>query len=420
MSIIGTKKFWKPAQGAGTTQKENQILKNTGYINLQLYCVNYMSIGNFWQKTFGGKDNIALATNLKYQTGVESIEATSVQDVRVVKTNKNYNLGLQRNIAVKIPASADAITIDVKMTAIKDDKLQAKFDMLNKPEYQAALELAPTVVGQVITITSLVKKLFSDSDPQAQLEASYASIISNEQESNPVNNGKLTKGYLIMISTNEGDPFNNVDESKFEIKGDTLHYNNKQVENTYIIFNISFEPLKGQNENANWFKKYNEAINNLDKIQLTTNSDEIEKIFNNSKTTWIEGNALLDADATYINNEKIKIKSLAIKTIKDRYSELTNNSNPLTATTDVLQGIAGKTAMEIIKEALPITIERLSNKIKLQPDKTLNFNSYEKAKHKLTFNELIDEDADSYIKELKNNNLDFKLGKNNKYRQLAA
>ncbi|UWX58181.1 hypothetical protein NY406_02585 [Chlorobaculum sp. MV4-Y] len=160
MSIIGTKKFWKPAQGAGTTQKENQILKNTGYINLQLYCVNYMSIGNFWQKTFGGKDNIALATNLKYQTGVESIEATSVQDVRVVKTNKNYNLGLQKNIAVKIPASADAITIDVKMTAIKDDKLQAKFDMLNKPEYQAALELAPTVVGQVITITSLVKNYF--------------------------------------------------------------------------------------------------------------------------------------------------------------------------------------------------------------------------------------------------------------------
>ncbi|UWX58180.1 hypothetical protein NY406_02580 [Chlorobaculum sp. MV4-Y] len=103
-----------------------------------------------------------------------------------------------------------------------------------------------------------------------------------------------------MISTNEGDPFNNVDESKFEIKGDTLHYNNKQVENTYIIFNISFEPLKGQNENANWFK----AINNLDKIQLTTNSKEIEKIFNNSKTIWIEGNALLDADATYINNEK--------------------------------------------------------------------------------------------------------------------
>lgn len=84
---------------------DNQILKNSGYINIQLHCVNYMSIGNFWQKTFGGKDSIALATTLEYQTGVERIEATSVQDVRVVKTDHNYNLGLQRNIAVKIPAN---------------------------------------------------------------------------------------------------------------------------------------------------------------------------------------------------------------------------------------------------------------------------------------------------------------------------
>ena len=162
MAILGTKKFWKPSVGASATQRENQILKNAGYINLQLRTVNYMSVGNFWQTTFGGKDNIALATTLKYQSGVESIEATSVQDVREVKVNKNYNLGLQRNIAVKIPANADAIAIEVKMTAVKNDSLQAKFDMLNQPEYQSALQLAPTVVGQVLTITSLVKKLFTN------------------------------------------------------------------------------------------------------------------------------------------------------------------------------------------------------------------------------------------------------------------
>ena len=108
----------------------------------------------------GGKDKIALATTLKYQSGIDSIEATSVQDVQEVKVNKNYNLGLQRNIAIKIPANADAIAMEVKMTAVKNDSLQAKFDMLNQPEYQSALQLAPTVVGQVLTITSLVKKLF--------------------------------------------------------------------------------------------------------------------------------------------------------------------------------------------------------------------------------------------------------------------
>lgn len=215
MAILGTKKFWKPSVGSSITQKENQILKNAGYINLQLRTVNYMSVGDFWQNTFGGKDNIALATTLKYQSGNDSIEAISVQDIREVKANKNYNLGLQRNIAVKIPANADAIAIEVKMIAVKNDSLQAKFDMLNQPEYQSALQLAPAVVGQVLTITSLVKKLFTESDSNAQIEASYAGIISSQQEDNPVSNGKFTRGLLIMISTNDGDQFNNVDESKF-------------------------------------------------------------------------------------------------------------------------------------------------------------------------------------------------------------
>ena len=177
MAILGTKKFWKPAPGATSTQKENQILKNAGYINIQLHSVNYMSVGNFWQNTFGGDDNIALATSLKYQSGTETIEATSVQDVREVEANKVINFGLQRNIAVKIPANADALSLEVKMTAVKDDSLQTKFDMLNKSEYQAALQLAPTVVGQVLTITSLVKKLFTDSDPHSQLDAGYAGIM---------------------------------------------------------------------------------------------------------------------------------------------------------------------------------------------------------------------------------------------------
>ena len=391
---------------------DNQILKNSGYINIQLHCVNYMSIGNFWQKTFGGKDSIALATTLKYQTGVETIEATSVQDVRVVKTDHNYNLGLQRNIAVKIPANADAITIDVKMTAVKNDRLQAMFDMLNQPEYQTALELAPTIVGQILTISSLVRKLFSDSDPQSQLEASYASIISSQAEPHPVSNGKLTKGYLIMISTNDGDPFNQVDETKFELKGDTLYYNQHPIENTYLVFNISFETLKGANENANWFKKYNEAINCLDKIQLTIDNVEIERIFNDAKTLWIEGNALLDADATYINIEKIKIRNLAIKQIKDKYAELTQATTPIPLTTDILQGLTTGTTMTVVQAALPITVERMNRKLKVVLDDDWNPNSYENSRKKMTFNELIDLDSDDYLKELKQNNLTFKLGRN--------
>ncbi len=411
MAILGTKKFWKPAIGASTTQRENQILKNSGYLNLQLHSVNYMSRGNFWQNTFGGSDKIALATNLKYQSGVDSIEATSVQDVREVEVNHNYNLGLQRNIAIKIPVNADAISIDVKMTAVKDDLLQAKFDMLNKPEYQSALQLAPTVVGQVLTITSLVKNLFSDSDPDTQLEASYAGIISKQSEDNPVSNGKLTKGMLIMISTDEGDQFEGVNENDFELRGDSLYYQDNQVENTYVVFNISFEPLKGDNENANWFKKYNAALNNLNKIMISVDDAEKIKIFNDSKNMWIEGNALIDADASYINNEKLRIKAAAIKTIKEKYIELTT-SDPIAFSevpTDILGDLTGATSFDVIREAFPETGSLIDSNLEIISSEPLNILKLKDLNKDERLIKSLNIDTDKYLKELKEHKIPFHL-----------
>lgn len=424
MAILGTKKFWKPAPGATATQKESQILKNAGYINIQLHSVNYMSVGNFWQNVFGGNDSIALATSLKYQSGTESIEATSVQDVREVKVNQNYNFGLQRNIAVKIPANADSLSLEVKMTAIKDDLLQTKFDMLNRSEYQAALQLAPAVIGQVITITSLVKKLFTDSDPQSQLEASYAGIVSAQPDDNPVSSGKLTRGILVMISTNEGDQFNNADESKFIIKGDSLFYNNRQVENTYIIFNISFEQLKGDDEKSNWFKKYAEALNNLDKIQLTIDAAEFLKIYNDSKTTWIEGNALLDADYTYISSERTKIKTAAIKSINDKYRELTqppvsvsgSKASPVYLpipsgmSIDILKGITKSDSFNTILEALPATGNYLTENLKIEKMKPIEISQLDSLSiHQKELSELLDKDTSDYMNELSRNNIKWNL-----------
>jgi len=354
MPILGTKKFWKPASGTIATQKANQILKNSGYINLQLRTVNYMSKGNFWQSIFGGKDKIALTTTLKYQTGVESIEATSVQDVREVKVDQNYNLGVQQNIAVKIPAISDAIAINVKFTALKQDVLQAKFEMLNQPEYREGLELAPTVVGQVLTITSLVKNLFTETDPKTQLEATYAAIISAVSEDNPVTNGKLTQGLLIMISTDEGDKFEGAEDDKFNLKGDTLYYDDKQVENTYVVFNITFESVRGDNEKANWFKKYNEALNHLDKIMTKEDAEEIKKIYDESRIMWEQGNSLLEADETYIQGERGKLKAAAYSAIKSRYSELNPVSKPKENVGQVLFSISSNNIDNLIN-SLPAT-----------------------------------------------------------------
>jgi len=431
MAILGTKKFWKPAPGATSTQKENQILKNAGYINIQLHSVNYMSVGNFWQNTFGGSDNIALATSLKYQSGTESIEATSVQDLREVEANKIINFGLQRNIAVKIPANADALSLEVKMTAVKDDSLQTKFDMLNKSEYQAALQLAPTVVGQVLTITSLVKKLFTDSDPHSQLDAGYAGIISLQPEDNPVSNGKLTKGMLIMISTNDGERLINADDSWFSLKGDSLYYDNIPVENTYIIFNISFEQLKGDDEKSNWFRKYVESLNNLDKMELTFDKIEHNRIYNDSKTLWIEGNTLLDADMTYINSEKARIKAAAIRSINDKYRELSQlfvsapdsgtksapvyKRIPSGMSADIIRGLTGSESLETLTAALPATGNYLKENLKIDKSRMLESSLISDLEiHQEELAQLLDKDTSEYLNMLNKNKIVWNLGKADK------
>lgn len=413
MPSLGTKQFWIPSAGASATQRDNQILKNAGYINIQLFCVNYMATGNFFQHIFGGSDKVVLATNLKFESGVSSIEASSVQDMRKVRVHDDasHSLGLQRNIAVKIPSSANAIAMDVKLTAVKDDQLEAKFDMLNKPEYQAALQLAPMIVGQVLTITSLVKKLFTDTDPQLQLQASFAGIISSQAEDNPVKNGKLTTGKLVMISTDEGESFDDVDERKFELRGDSLFFNNHRVENTYAVFNIGFEPLKGEDQNSNWFEKYNQAVNNLDKI-LVSGEEEFSKIFNDSKTMWIEGNALLQADQTYINSEKTKIKATAFKTINDRFRELTQTTPQQLNIPNIIQGLTGGVTLDVVRDALPQTGKFLSQNLDESRESNLGgIVNLPNLANSSMLAQLISDDANSYLKELQAHNKNFKLGR---------
>jgi len=242
----------------------------------------------------------------------------------------------------------------VKFTALKQDVLQAKFEMLNQPEYRKGLELAPTVVGQVLTITSLVKNLFTETDPKTQLEATYAAIISAVSEDNPVTNGKLTQGLLIMISTDEGDKFEGAEDDKFNLKGDTLYYDDKQVENTYVVFNITFESVRGDNEKANWFKKYNEALNHLDKIMTKEDAEEIKKIYDESRIMWEQGNSLLEADETYIQGERGKLKAAAYSAIKSRYSELNPVSKPKENVGQVLFSISSNNIDNLIN-SLPAT-----------------------------------------------------------------
>jgi len=66
MHILGAEKFYKP-HDSSLSDKDNQILKNSGYISILLHSVLYNSKGNLWQEIFGGVDTIALATSTIYK-----------------------------------------------------------------------------------------------------------------------------------------------------------------------------------------------------------------------------------------------------------------------------------------------------------------------------------------------------------------
>lgn len=324
MATLGTRKFYKNINN--TSAAKNQILKNSGYISIVLHSAFYHSKGNFWQTLFGGRDKIALSSTVTYKSSGRTIEAKSIVDKREVKANRNHELGLSRLLALKVPATADGIEMKVELTAVKDDNFENGLNLMNSPEFQKPLQLASVPVGEILSITNVVKKIFTGVKNPSILEATFAGIISQDKVDQPIQKERLTAGYLIMIANNDEDNafLSKVDESKFSVEGDGLKYDGKLVTHTNLVFSITFESLKGVDEKALWFKdKYMPAINKLNDILISMNPEEHEKILADARKLWIEGNALLFSDDTYISDEKFSISQTFFKKIKDRYTALT-------------------------------------------------------------------------------------------------
>lgn len=325
--LMGTKKVWQSFNNL--SEKENQILKNSGYITIHMVSFTYASKDDFLQRIFSGKDRIALSSSVTYGADKDAVESTAVQDVTSVRSGKSYLLGKERILAEKIPANANSLSVNIKLTAVKSDMLQAKFDMLNKPEYQSGLKLLPGVVGQVLTITSLVRGLLADSSDQPQLEADFAGVIGQDPEDQPVGKGRLTQGLLFMISSDEEINFAEASGKDFRLIDNQLYYKEKSILNTNIVLRISFDKNKGEDQQASWSVKYRGAISSLDKLQLMPEKTEADKIKKDAINMWIEGNALLDADPTYINAEKLKIKATALTAINDTFKLAQQNESSL-------------------------------------------------------------------------------------------
>lgn len=352
-SGIGTRRIWKPLPGANKPEDE-QILKLGGYISIVLQAVHYRADGNFWQGIFGGSDRVALTSQLTYKAGNKPITAAAIQDVRKVEVDASHYLAIARNVALKVPASADGLELKVEISAIEDDNLETALKLLNSDEYRQPLELAPVGVGQILAISSLVKKLFTQAGPKKRLEATYSAVISQQKTAQPVENNRLMKGYLILVYENDDyeSILDNLDVSKLDVSGDKVKYNNRALQSTYIVYNISSDPVRGLDIGAGWYRKFQVANTKLDEIDTNPEGKWLD-IYNQALNLWSQAGALLDEDVMYIPEEQRLIKKERLNEVKNVYKEKTEAiRGPAAAGSLELQKIGS-----ILPEAIAISTD---------------------------------------------------------------
>lgn len=298
------------------------IVKNEGYINIHLVSAQYRSEGTWWQKRMGGTDAIALTTGITYRAGNERIEAKAVQQRPSLKADTTRNLAINKVLAEKIPATADALSIEVQLSVLQNDRLREIFEMLQRPEYQPALELTPKIVGQVLTISSMIKQLLTEDGSVAAMQCSYSGIIPAETPVDPLSGSYLSQGWLLFIDTGNDAQLSDGGSETFEIKDMQLFQRGKKVERTYLIFRITADSRRGVDQSSHWNKKYTKALQHLDAIRLKKKEEEQQRLLQEAMGYWMEGNVLLETDQNYVDRERIQIVERMVDELEKKYVAL--------------------------------------------------------------------------------------------------
>lgn len=110
------------------------------------------------------------------------------------------------------------------------------------------------------------------------------------------------------------------------------------------------------------------------------------------------------------------IKGAAIKSINDKYKELTHVSPiPLhTTVTEILHGLTGgTTTFNILKESLPVTGSFISEKLNIDVTKPIsNLSLPELSQYEIKIGEFFSKDTEDYLAKLEKNNIKFNLSQN--------
>jgi len=337
MNILGTQNVWKPRpENAGKSERASQILKNRGYISIFVEKVFFNSRPNFFQQIFGGTTKLAVTTTAVYKTpGQEDVEAKIVLGTSTINAKAPSVLSKSCIIALNVPTHAEGIELKTTLTSLKQDNFERTIDLLSNETFQTPLSLDPTNIGKVVTIGKLVGQIFNGDPQRKELEGSFAGLISKEPIDNPVDNNRLTDGYLILISNNDiKNPFwNNFNPNLLSYHQQRLLYKGQRVELTHIVYSIHYSSMRGENEQAAWSQQYEVALSRLDDLFDAFTKEEQQQIKISAIDEWKKANLLLDNDPNYTREEIKFIRKKKYQDIKKRYAELVDEASFISSDT---------------------------------------------------------------------------------------
>jgi len=319
---FGTRIYFIPTPGMDP--KSTQILKGRGYVTLNLKGAHYRSTGNLWQKIFGGSDKVSLSTQVTHRSssGVNDISSSSIEEVRKIDVGHPFYFGSGRFIALKLPTDCDGIEMAVTMSAIKSDNLSGALEILNSGELKGTLQLAPPAVSASLAVANVVKKLLTATDPQNSLQGSYAGRLATASADDPVRDFCLVQGTIILIYRESDDDtsLDDLDSVKLSTDGDGLKYDGRVMDNTYVMFQVSFDQLRGEDPSSQWSSMFSSAEQALDQLVTVSSDTDKQKIWATAYATYQQAVKLLMADPSYTRDEATGVSALHLISLRKKYA----------------------------------------------------------------------------------------------------
>jgi len=317
---FGTRIFFLP--NPGTDVHASQILKGSGYATINVKGAHYSSQGNLWQKIFGGTDKVTLSTQVDHVAAVKTTSA-SIEELRKINVGHPYYFDSGRSIALKLPTDGDQIAMGITISAVKNDNLSGALNILNSGELQTTLKLAPPAVSSAVAIAGVVKKLLTNTDPQSTLQGHYDGKLSVAASSDPLRDFCLAQGTLILIyrETQEDTALDGMDSSKLSTDGDGLKYNGQPVQNTYVMFQISYDELRGEDSTSSWSSMFADGEASLLAVETAATDADKQKLWAAAFTAYMLAVKLLNADAEFTKHEKQFISATHLSSLKKAYTD---------------------------------------------------------------------------------------------------